>query len=562
VSLRIFARGRFWLGALLLLFLLAALVFCWGWWRWEQLSHPGPESSRAWQIAPADTAFFYLVPNVPKFYQRFFRYHSETLSSPTLAAARKERDQNPLLAPPPNLPVPPDLLELMKHSGKVALFDYFTALLPPAENQKQFRFLIGGKCLSASLSEASFVRSTRKNAGYVWKEETREGLRCRTVELPHQTLWLLTSGDWLLISNDWAALSNAANSAGETLDAEPVFQRARDYALREALVWIYANPRAVATAAGRMENLPLQEALEAMAPGLLAASWGWHSLGPRSVAYDLISFTLSDAALQTGQEALLPLDPEVFLESAPDTLWTMAGSTDLAKLTSLPILTASRVEALAPLARKQRPDRFYYQISRDPESGKRHFAWKPPFDSKPPDWIEPTGTLTGAEQPFFEARIDYRGIVKATLEEVKADWPAWRKALQDQGWPAPDTAPDLDVDRYFSKIRVTAGFEEGHLALFNALQLRDSGSTLLTSLVTLTAQFAPDAMASRMEKARTPFADLASSNSAQWANALDISLLSGLFLSPIFMHDHGGNMPVDLLMLQVLASGIEPPAEE
>jgi len=550
VSLRIFSRGRFWLGCLLILFLLAALIFLWGWWRWEQLSHPSSDSRRAWQLAPADSAFFYLVPNVPKFYSRFFRYHAETLSSPTLVAARKSRDQSPLLAPPPTMPIPPALLDLMKHSGKVALFDYFTALLPPSAGDKHFRFLIGGQCLNPWLAEASFVRSSHERDGYAWKKTTRDGLGCRMIEQPNQTLWLLTSADWLLISNDWAALKEAAEAArGEREDllgSQPAFQRSRDHSLREALVWIYANPEEIATAADAMGSTPLAEALSWITPGLLAASWSWHSLGPRSVGYDLVSFTLSESALKAAQDALPPLDAARFDAALPDAVWAMAASADLDKLASWPILEPSRVEALA----STQQDLSFHQITHPSQSASD--------DSQPPAWITEAGTMTGAEKPFFEARINYRAIVQATLDEVQTNWAEWQQVLKDKGWPAPDSAPNLEVGHYFARIRVTAGLEEGHLALYNAVQLGNSGSTLLTSLVTLTTQLAPEAMQSRMETARAPFARLGDQDAPPWANAMDITLLSGLFLSPIFMHDHGGNMPIDLIMLEALANGLEP----
>ena len=567
MTFRFLKHGRFWLGSLMLLFLLAALLFGWGWWRWQHLANPGAQDQRAWQVAPAESAFFYLVPNVPKFYHRFYRYHSETLSSPTLVAAKKSAAHNPLLAPSPNQPIPPALFDLMNHFGKVALFDFFTALLPPSSNNDQFRFLIGGQCLSPWLSEASFVQSTQEVSRYTWNKETRDGITTRTAEHDGQTIRLLTMGDWLLLSNDWPTLQQAVRAirgeSKQTLGMEQPFQQSRDFSLRQALIWIYANPSQIADAAESMQTPSLATAVRAMTPGLQAASWGWHSQGPRGVGYDLVSFTLEAPIIQAAQQALLPIDASRFDATTSTSLWAMTGSAHLDRLNAWPILRSDRLKPLASLMGKADPTNFFFQIQRDPDSGRRDLKWdfqpEPAESPDPPAWVTQAATLEGAEQPFFEVRIDYRGIVNALQEEVKKDWPKWQQALQAKGWPAPDSPPALDVDRYFAQSRVTAGFEQGHLVLYNAMQLRESGSTLLTALVTLTAGLAPEAMAARMETARRPFAELGGENAPQWANAMDISLISGLFLSPIFTRAHGGNLAIDIIMLEVLASGLDEP---
>jgi hypothetical protein len=543
----------------------------WGIWKWRSLSRPDSTALRAWDVAPDSTVYFYFAPDVPRFYSKFYKYHLKSIASPTLETANEKGHSNPVLQRKPSQSVHANLEEVIGASAEVALFDFFVTMLPPTEGDERLSYLLGGKCLNSDLGSWSFRRTLSKE-GFKWSASRGNGPTLHLGKLDQSEVVVGTAGDWLLIADEPEKVLDAIRAVDtrgrEALGSRPAFQESRTATLRESILWVYTDvPNLVASTAAT--GIPEAGAvLTRLMPMLKAASYGFTDSGPHGIGFDQISYTLTTEGAAAARNALPRVDPGFFKTTTEETLMAMTSSVDFGRLAEWPFLKRAVVEQVARQAPgSPSPVRQISRTVRRTASGGRETRWgtfekgsvEPAAEEA--GWSAAAGTLPGAPEPFIEIRFNYQGIVEGLMEELQADWPAWKHAGAQRGLPMPAEPPNFDGDKYFKWIRYTAGFEGNTLCVYTALRMGAMGTTDLTALNELTANFFTEEMLHRFSLLRLPFANVGGADSPDWANSMDVAYSSALFMSPIFTNHNGATIATSLITLDLLAGVTQPPSE-
>ncbi len=557
------------LGATIALALLVLALGAFGAWRWHRLSHPRPADLRAWDVAPAATVYLYYIPSVPRFYSRFFKYHQSSLASPTLVAADRRGQSNPILHAQPAQTIRQTEDELMETSGGVILSDYFAAMLAPAEGTHDFSVLLGGKCLNASFSSWMFRRAFSK-AGFSWSELIAAGITFQVGSRKGEQVFVAHAGDWLFLSHQLSAVEKAVRAAGKeeanNLGASAAFRESRDATLRDSLIWIYTDiPNCVATA-GATGVPEVAQVIVSQMPGLRAVAYSFRTEGPHGIAIDLMSYTLDPATAAAAVAALPPIDSRFFNSATTEALSVMTGSVDLERLAGLPLLNAGQIARIAEAAPGAPSSRQFYRLVARDRPGSRATTWDivdrtSLAKTNAPEWVAAAGRLPGAASPFLEIRFNYRGIIASLLEEMQADWSPWQSAGERLGLPMPGSPPRFNAADYFNSTRVTAGFEGNTLSIYHSLQLGKAGNTDFTALDELSAFFLERELKERCTALRRPFVLAGGAEAPAWANSLDVAYVSGLFTSPVLTNHNGGSVALSVLVLDTLAGVSQAPSD-
>jgi len=516
---------------LIVVFLLLLLPVGWGIYRWQMLSHTDGGGSKlaAWNLCAKETAYFYYVPDVMKLDDLFLKYHGASLKSPEVAAARKMRSSLPPLISDYHQSIPEHMLEAMKSSGEVALFDFFTAIESSDISESGLGFLIGGRCVNASLSEWLLRRSLR--------EAKVEGIA------------IGTTGEWLLVSDSAKTLEKALQRAGNTtsrssLGGQKAFRESRETYMGDALLWIYAGIPAVVKSAETTGLDGVADLLGGQNPGLLSASWGWHSGGKNSPAHDLLAFTLSDEMADATRQVTKTLPQGVFADVPDDAL--TVGAFNIGEIASQPDVATGPYQRVV---RKSSPTGVDLPFRPWEASGSL---------SRPAGWLKEIERLESRPDPFFEMRINYPAIVSRSLERAAENWSEVSRAMDSRGIPASEQPPQLDVKKWFGMVRLTAAIEGNTLVLCNAFDLRETGSTMNTTTNAITSALWPESLKARQIWWMQPFGKMAEG----LPNPLDVLLVSGMLHSPIYTHDNGGTICTDLMAIDFLANAPLPEATE
>lgn len=549
------------LGAIGAVIFLAVAIGGFGAWKWHRLSHPRAGDLRAWDAAPASTVYLYYVPSVPAFYSRFFKYHQSSLASPTLATANRLGQSNSILHRQPSQSIRPEVDELMGASGSVMLFEYFAAMLPPTGGSRDLPVLLGGKCLNAPFASWILRRALGKN-GFSWTRTVANGMTFHAGSRNGEQVFLGGVGDWLFLSHEMAAVAEAVRTVRqqgrESLGANASFQECRDATLRDSLIWVYADVRNCVASAAASGIPEAAEVIVRQLPYLKAAAYSFRCEGPYGRAVDLMGYTIDARGVAAAAKGLPKIDPGVFRSVPEGALSVMTGSVNFAELARWPLLESKEINRLANSAPgSPAPTRQFYRVITK-QGQRRAVKWGEVNETATGElreWVSAAGELPGAPSPFLEIRFNYAEIAASLIEELKADWPSWKRAGEKAGLPMPEKAPSFEVGEYFNTTRVTAGFEGNTLCIYHSLRLGKSGSTGFTALNELNAFFFEQEMNRRIEQLRQPFAFAGGAHTPQWANPLDIAYVSGLFMSPFFTNHNGGTAAITILMLDTLAGG-------